>query len=296
MGEMLYKNINYFLEVANCLSFTEAAKHKCITQQAMTRNIAYLEQDLGVKLFVRSTRSVNLTDAGKMLRDDFTRIDEEIRTSVERVKGLAVNDAAVLSIGFFQGLSSTSIIMPLISYLREKYPDISFDVSLSDMAAMRNYLIDGQLDLCITTASDWSIWPDVEISILKSYPFEVILSKNHALANNASLELEDLKNEILFAIPPASMERKAPYWQDHIPRQKKVTLPNLENVLINVEIGRGFACLVKVFEDADSGKFKTYPLPFADAHAELLCARRKNPDNTLVLSVMRSIQHFFMRK
>ena len=95
---MLYKRINYFLELANCLNFTEAARHKFITQQAMTWHISCLEQELGVTLFVRSTRSVNLTDAGKMLRDDFTRIDEEIKTAVERVKGLTTGNSAVLSV------------------------------------------------------------------------------------------------------------------------------------------------------------------------------------------------------
>lgn len=290
---MLYKRINYFLELANCLNFTEAARRKFITQQAMTWHISCLEQELGVTLFVRSTRSVNLTDAGKMLRDDFTRIDEEIKTAVERVKGLTTSNSAVLSIGFFSGLSSTAIITPLILYLREKYPDISFDVSLSDMTSMRNSLTDGKLDLCITTSSDWFSWPDVDVSVLQWFPFEVILSRHHPLSQKNVLALEDLRNEILFAIPPASMDRKSPYWQNEIPRKKKTTLPDLNNVLINVQIGRGFACLVKVFEGANSDKFKTYPLPFEDAHAELICAVRKDLKNPLVRSVMQSVQQFY---
>ena len=293
---MLYKRINYFLEVASCLNFTEAARHKYITQQAMTWHISCLEQELGVKLFIRSTRSVNLTDAGKLLRDDFTRIDEEIKMAVERAKGMASNPSAAITIGFFQGLSTTSIISPLISFLQQKYPEISFDVVLSDMTSMRNLLIDGKLDLCITTASDWSDWPDTQVSVLKRFPFEIILSRYHPLAQKKQLSLEDLKGETLYAIPPASMERKAPYWQNEVPRRNLLTLPDLSNLLINVQIGRGFACLVKIFEGADDAtRFKTYPLPFQDAHAELICAVRKSLNNPLVHSVMQSVCAFYQQ-
>lgn len=291
---MFYKRINYFLEVANCLSFTEAARHKYITQQAMTWHISCLEQELGVKLFIRSTRSVNLTDAGKMLRDDFIRIDEEIRMAIDRVKGLEADKSAALTIGFFQGLSATRIVTPLMQALKKQFPDISFDVMLADMTSMRNLLMDGKVDLCITTASDWEDWPDTEVSVLKRFSFEIILSHHHPLAARKTLELDDLRGETLFALPPASMERKSPYWQNQVPRRRLVTLPDMSNLLINVQIGRGFACLVKIFEGADDpARFRSYPLPFEDAHAELICAGRRSLNNPLVHAVHQSIRRFY---
>ena len=63
---MLYKQMCCFLEVANVLSFTTAAHNLYMSQQAVTKQIAALERELGFKLFNRSTRSVALTPAGRM--------------------------------------------------------------------------------------------------------------------------------------------------------------------------------------------------------------------------------------
>lgn len=60
---MLQQRIQTFLEVANCLSFSTAARNLYISQQAVTKQIASLEQELGLRLFYRTTRQVTLTPA-----------------------------------------------------------------------------------------------------------------------------------------------------------------------------------------------------------------------------------------
>lgn len=82
----MQKRVIYFLTIANCLSFSKAAKQLFISQQALTRQIALLEEELGVKLFVRSTRSVRLTEAGKICRDEFTRISQDMANAVNRIR------------------------------------------------------------------------------------------------------------------------------------------------------------------------------------------------------------------
>lgn len=62
---MLQQRIQTFLEVANCLSFSTAARNLYISQQAVTKQIASLEQELGLRLFYRTTRQVTLTPAGQ---------------------------------------------------------------------------------------------------------------------------------------------------------------------------------------------------------------------------------------
>lgn len=57
---MLQQRIQTFLEVANCLSFSSAARNLYISQQAVTKQIASLEQELGLRLFYRTTRQVTL--------------------------------------------------------------------------------------------------------------------------------------------------------------------------------------------------------------------------------------------
>lgn len=291
---MLYKRIDYFLEVANCLSFSEAAKNKYITQQAMTSQISALEKDLGVQLFVRSTRSVNLTEAGKMLRDDFTKINQEIQIATDRVRGLNIDNLATISIGFYDGLSGSLYINPIMTKLQNDFPDTAFDIILGDMIPLRNRLMDGQIDLCVTTATDWKEWPAVDISILKQFQFHVFVSYGHPLGQRESLDLNMLADQTMYVLPSASLSRTAPYWQKRIPYKNIVTLPGIRDVLIYIELCRGFAVLPNIFKDADSGKYKSFSIPFPDATADLIIVRRQKINtNTLANDIMKKIIQFF---
>lgn len=291
---MLYKRINYFLEVANCLSFTEAAKRKYITQQAMTWQISCLEKDLGVQLFVRSTRSVNLTPAGKMLRDEFIKIDQDIRIALDRVKGLNLDNSATISIGFFDALSVPTYIEPIVLKLQKEIPNVTFDIVLDDMISLRNNLMDGKIDICITTSTDWQMWPGVDAYVLKQIPFRVFLSHKHPLAHMRPLDLNALANENMYALPSDQLSRKAPYWQRYIPRKNIITLSRLNSVLINLELCRGFAVLPGIFDAANSGQYNSYPLPFDDALADLIILRRQDStNNSLVNVATKTIRLFF---
>ena len=64
---MTFSQINYFLTLAACLNYTEAATKLFISQSALSRSIASLEKELDVKLLIRNYHSVELTKAGKIL-------------------------------------------------------------------------------------------------------------------------------------------------------------------------------------------------------------------------------------
>ena len=61
------QQIRFFLEAAECLNFTEAAKRLFVAQSTLSKQIALLEDELGLKLFYRSNRTVGLTPAGREL-------------------------------------------------------------------------------------------------------------------------------------------------------------------------------------------------------------------------------------
>ena len=63
-GNMTFNQIKYFVTVAECLSFTEAAKCLFITQPALSRQINAMEEELGTKLFIRDKKRLKLTPGG----------------------------------------------------------------------------------------------------------------------------------------------------------------------------------------------------------------------------------------
>ena len=86
--------LRYFISVAEHLNFTEASKQLYVAQPAVSQQIAYLEQKLGVKLFHRTKHSVQLTNAGSVFLKDAKEILNKLDESIENVrqaeKGLMV--------------------------------------------------------------------------------------------------------------------------------------------------------------------------------------------------------------
>ena len=66
---MTFNQIKYFVTVAECLSFTEAAKCLFITQPALSRQINAMEEELGTRLFEKRGRNVVLTKYGKVFQE-----------------------------------------------------------------------------------------------------------------------------------------------------------------------------------------------------------------------------------
>ena len=83
---MEFRRLRYFVAVAEELSFTRAAAERFVTQSAVSRQIKGLEDDLGVALFRRGHRSLQLSDAGRALFETCQASFERLRQGVDRVR------------------------------------------------------------------------------------------------------------------------------------------------------------------------------------------------------------------
>ena len=118
--------LKYFLAVVREESITKAAEVLHITQPTLSRQLALLEEEVGVKLFDRGTRRIALTDAGMLLRrraeeiiDLSDKTIQELTTQEEQVEG-------VIRIGAGE-LGAMDRIAELCGSFREKYPRVRFD-------------------------------------------------------------------------------------------------------------------------------------------------------------------------
>ena len=290
---MLYSQIKCFLEVAQRLSFTNAAEHLYITQQAVTKQISALEANLGVKLFVRSTRSVNLTPAGKQLRDDFSKINRLISESVEKARKIEQGNSTVVTIGFFSFFSKKMIISPLLSSLTESYLGIYFDVKLYDFSDLRNKLLDGELDLCLTTSTDWKSWPSVDTFTLRRKNFEIVYSEKHPLAKLDKFSLDDLRYHTQLVLPHESVIDDYTPWDKQISCKNRQLCSDIGTLLVRVEAGHGFAILTRVFEGAGSPTLLYKTVPFPEASADIICSCRKDMQNPLIHEIIRTVKKYF---
>lgn len=286
---MLEQRMRCFLEVAGCLSFTAAANRLYMTQQAVTKQIAALERDLGVQLFIRSTRSVALTPAGQSLRNDWISIHRQLNDSIRRARRIADGDQARLSVGLLSILSREHITVPLTELLFRSFPEIQFEFRLLDFIRLRNELLDGKLDLCITTSNDYGLWPHVKVDVLASRCFEVVCSAHHPLAEAEPFSLKLLSRYTHLTLPSDNLFPGGKEWARQLPAKRLEPCPDLETLRLLLEAGRGFALLTRVFDGFDSPKLCYRPIPFPEAHAELVCIRPDREDAALgpVLACIR---------
>ena len=274
---MLQQRIQTFLEVANCLSFSTAARNLYISQQAVTKQIASLEQELGLRLFYRTTRQVTLTPAGSLLRDSFTQINRQIRSDIRKARELNSSGKSLLRVGFLSSLSRKDIILPITDFLMQHCPDTALDIRLLDFVVLRNSLLDDQLDFCVTTSNDWRFWPGIHTTVLQQKQFQVVYSARHPLAAQKQITLQDLATHTQLTLPNDNMLSGIEQWGRKIPFSKVVACPDISTLMVRLELGEGFALLTKVIEGHDAPNLHYWPVPFPEAHAEIVCICREHP-------------------
>lgn len=153
-----YKALKTFLMAAEKRNFAQVARELDMTPAGVTRAIAALEEELGVQLFVRTTRQVSLTTDGAVFAAQIQPAVEALENARRDVKNAHKADQGRLRISAPTWLGKT-ILTPILSGFRERYPKMSFEVSLSD--GLVN-IIDDDYDLAIRISSapsdKFTIW------------------------------------------------------------------------------------------------------------------------------------------
>jgi len=123
--------IRAFVAVATTGSFAEAARRRVMSPSAVTRSIAALEEQLGLQLFNRTTRSVRLTERGEIYLDRCRRILEDLDEAERQARGEDAEPRGMLTVTapiVFGRLH----VLPVVNRLLAAYPDLSIRLMLSD--------------------------------------------------------------------------------------------------------------------------------------------------------------------
>jgi DNA-binding transcriptional LysR family regulator len=131
---MLRNDLNVlaaFLAIAEEHSFTKAAKRLGVSPSAMSHAIRSLEEDLGVRLLSRTTRSVAPTDAGEQLLARLRPALTEVRDAVDQLRGLRDKPAGRVRL-LVPRLAGTTVLGPKLANFIRDYPDVVLDITADD--------------------------------------------------------------------------------------------------------------------------------------------------------------------
>ncbi|KQS75631.1 LysR family transcriptional regulator [Rhizobium sp. Leaf384] len=158
-----YKALRTFLLAAEKRNFAQVARELDMTPAAVTRAIAALEAELGVQLFVRTTRQVSLTTDGAIFAAQIQPAVKALEDARREVMNAHKADEGRLRISAPTWFGKT-VLPPILSGFKERYPKMSFEISLSD--GLVN-IVDDDYDLAIRISSQpsdkFTIWRKVRV-------------------------------------------------------------------------------------------------------------------------------------
>ncbi len=196
---MELRHLRYFIAVAEELNFRRAAERLHLAQPPLSVQIKTLEDELGLQLLERSTRSVKLTPAGRVFLDEAREVLMAVERAEQRVRNVQHGLVGTLRIGVLAPTATSRLARTLRSY-RQKFPGVQFSLyELTSVEQLQRLRLDS-LDVGL-------LRPPISFSELDSCYFEestMVLAApaGHRLARLRRLAWKDFHNEPLVMIHP----------------------------------------------------------------------------------------------
>lgn len=280
--------------VATELSYRRAAEKLNMTQPPLTRQIQHLERSLGTQLFKRSTRKVELTEAGKVLLNEADKIIALVEGVASRVQLRTQGGSGKLVIGIF----SWGVISHLPDYLktlRKLKPDVN--VRLKNLSkekqveALRNNEID--IGFCRFAVNQNGL----DIGTIESEKYLVAVNADNKISMQSQISLTDLADEPMILYPASSLTGMAQHVYDAFNSENiRLNISNycedIMTCLLLVSGGYGSCITTQWAENINMPRVVYRPLIAKKLmHSPLNYIFRSNTENMLALDFIRKIKN-----
>ena len=292
---MELRHLRYFAAVAQYLNFSETSRRLHVAQPAISQTIFDLEDELGVKLLLRTKRSVQLTAAGTAFLREAGEILRRANEAQHLARRAARGEVGILGIGFF-GTASAPILPALVQAYRRKFPGVElrlFELNPDQQLAAFD---EGRIDLGFTRTLPSDRRAEFEEEVVYTDQLAIALPAAHALAKQKVIRLKSLASE-----PFVQFHRKgAPGLFDEIiavcrragfsPRI--INEPNfMATVMTLVESGLGVSLIPRCVRSLNRPHVVIRPIAPKSARIPLCVTWRKsahNPALAAFLDVLRA--------
>lgn len=198
--------LEYFRVVAHLQHMTRAAETLNMSQPALSKSIAHLEQEVGAPLFDRQGRSIVLNRYGQMLLKHAEHILQEWDKAKQEIQDIVSPGHGEVTLGFIHTLGM-EIVPELMAEVRRIFPHLNFTFSQSTSLRLLRQLEAGEVDLCLTQPIQ-STTVQVNWRKLWSEELFVIVPKHHHLAYRQSIALHEIAGEPFISIRKGNSLRK----------------------------------------------------------------------------------------
>lgn len=195
---MELRQLRYFVALAEEGHFGRAAERVFVVQQALSGSIRNLEEELGVKLFERTTRRVQLTSAGTEFLSGARQILSLLDQSADRARRAAKGEVGRLAVGFVSGLAFGGL-PEVVQTFRARFPAVAVELLELTAAEQEQALREHRIDVgfVLLPVRD----PALAREALWRQELVVALPSGHPLASRERVRVEDLRDEPFVFFP-----------------------------------------------------------------------------------------------
>jgi DNA-binding transcriptional LysR family regulator len=240
-----------FILVAETTSFSQAAEQLHITQPAVSKRVALLEQQLDTSLFDRIGRSVSLTEAGRALLPHAKRVEQEMQAAEQSVRDLAgeVSGRLRLATSHHIGLHR---LPPILSRFNKLYGAVQIDIEFMDSEQAYELIAQGKVELAVVTLAP-NADPTIITQQLWHDPLEFLVSADHTLSTDIPLNLQQLSK--MPAILPGlntytGQIVKRLFDQHGLELHVSLATNYLETIRMMTSVGLGWTVLPRTMKDS----------------------------------------------
>lgn len=198
---MNLKHLESFVAVAEHLHFTRAANALGVAQPALSQQIRKLERELGVDLFVRTSRNVELSEFGRALLPRARLVLRQVEVARSEVREIAGLTRGRLHVGA-SGTIAAFLLPDILARYRSLYPEIVLEITQRRSEATLDLVEAGTLDVGLVRLPFRPT--SLDVTPVLTEPLYAALPPRHPLADRAELRLEDLEDDAF--IMPAREE------------------------------------------------------------------------------------------
>lgn len=297
------KRLRYFVTVAEELHFGHAAKKLHITQPPLSQQIQLLEHELGMTLFNRTRRRVELTSIGKVFLLEARALLKQSEEAVARTRRVQRGEAGRLSLGWMPW----SVLTPLPFMIREfceRFPDVHLDVHSLSAEGQLEALHEGTIDAgFVLWTSDFGLparTGRLKTEIILKPPLVVVVPQNHRFASSGRVEIPELADEpyVLFKRESGQVFYDyviSFYQRNGLRLNIRHEADHPSTVLGLVAAGLGITILPYTSSQGIPGVV-CCDLPAASPQLEIALTWRPQNDSTLLANFTKTIRTYRLRE
>lgn len=244
----------YFFKSTESENLSEAARRMFVSPQALNKQLQQLEEKVGEKLIDRRVgngKSMELTIAGKRLKDCFQSSYEEFAYGCENFERYMDNRKKNLTIGYFQDINNNKMLMPILEKIKAKTKIDNVQLESGELGDVLQWIIDEKCDLGITNIHDSEKKREgiIYVPILE-IPACIYVSPNHIWAQKDEITKADMEQETLLVIPWNEELEKDCFWRKAKVGERK-EVKNTCAMMMEVKVGNYFAVTAEYVGEGD---------------------------------------------